>query len=87
MTMKECYKMMLAQYPNTPVQVEYAMAEFRPEPCGVYAENIGHFYGKTWDAAWDAMKNRNNPVQAPPDEEYDCPVHGKLGGIDECPRC
>jgi exonuclease I len=22
-----------------------------------------------------------------PDEEYDCPIHGKLGGIDECPRC
>lgn len=22
-----------------------------------------------------------------PEEEYDCPIHGKLGGIDECPRC
>ena len=21
------------------------------------------------------------------DEEFDCPIHGKLGGIDECPRC
>lgn len=21
------------------------------------------------------------------DEEYDCPIHGELGGIDECPRC
>jgi hypothetical protein len=21
------------------------------------------------------------------DDEYDCPIHGKLGGIDECPRC
>jgi len=21
------------------------------------------------------------------EEEYDCPIHGKLGGIDECPRC
>ena len=20
-------------------------------------------------------------------EEYDCPIHGKLGGIDECPLC
>ncbi len=20
-------------------------------------------------------------------EEYDCPIHGKLGGIGECPRC
>lgn len=20
-------------------------------------------------------------------EEFDCPIHGKLGGIDECPRC
>jgi hypothetical protein len=21
------------------------------------------------------------------DEEYDCPMHGKLGGYDECPKC
>jgi len=21
------------------------------------------------------------------DEEFDCPIHGKLGGIDECPKC
>jgi len=21
------------------------------------------------------------------EEEFDCPIHGKLGGIDECPRC
>jgi hypothetical protein len=21
------------------------------------------------------------------DEIYDCPIHGKLGGIDECPKC
>lgn len=21
------------------------------------------------------------------EEEYDCPIHGKLGGINECPRC
>ena len=21
------------------------------------------------------------------ENEYDCPIHGKLGGIDECPRC
>ena len=21
------------------------------------------------------------------EEEYDCPIHGKLGGIDECPLC
>jgi hypothetical protein len=20
-------------------------------------------------------------------EEYDCPIHGKLGGINYCPRC
>jgi len=23
----------------------------------------------------------------PDDEVYDCPIHGKLGGIDECPLC
>ncbi len=21
------------------------------------------------------------------EEEVDCPIHGKLGGINECPRC
>jgi len=21
------------------------------------------------------------------DEEFNCPIHGKLGGIDECPKC
>ena len=21
------------------------------------------------------------------EEEFDCPIHGKLGGINECPRC
>jgi hypothetical protein len=21
------------------------------------------------------------------EEEYDCPIHGKLGGINECPKC
>jgi hypothetical protein len=25
--------------------------------------------------------------KAEPDKEYDCPIHGKLGGIDECPLC
>lgn len=21
------------------------------------------------------------------EEVFDCPIHGKLGGVDECPRC
>ena len=21
------------------------------------------------------------------EEIFDCPIHGKLGGIDECPKC
>ena len=47
--------------------------------------------GKDWKKLPDGPlrkvfeENENKINEA--EEEYDCPIHGKLGGIDECPRC
>ena len=32
-------------------------------------------------------ERKDNPCKDEPEEVYDCCIHGKLGGIDECPRC
>jgi hypothetical protein len=35
----------------------------------------------------EAMKLEEEIEAEIQDEEFDCPIHGKLGGIDECPKC
>lgn len=39
------------------------------------------------EAIRDAREAAEDRSVIEPEEEYDCPIHGKLGGIDECPRC
>jgi hypothetical protein len=36
---------------------------------------------------YDGREAEQRLAEEEPEEEYDCPIHGKLGGIDECPRC
>lgn len=85
MTMKECYRKIEYRYPNTAISAEFALSTFRPR-CTIYVASVGHFEGQTWDEAMYKLEYKD-AVQEVPEEEYDCPIHGKLGGIDECPKC
>jgi hypothetical protein len=85
MKMREVYEKLVAEYPGRAVSVEYAISTFK-KPCNVYVDTWSQsFDADTWERALDLSENKE--TSCPPDEEYDCPIHGKLGGVDECPRC
>lgn len=51
------------------------------------------FYCERHDRRWDSDKLEecplceNEQVEEYASDLYDCPIHGKLGGENYCPRC
>jgi hypothetical protein len=65
--------------------------ESQTGPCPNYADEIDRIIAEM-EKSIIKILNRLNLFEAIKnyglnDDEYDCPIHGKLGGIDECPRC
>jgi hypothetical protein len=65
--------------------------ESQTGPCPNYADDIDRIIAEM-EKSIIKILNRLNLFEAIKnyglnDDEYDCPIHGKLGGIDECPRC
>ena len=61
---------------------KWAIEEHPPIP-------VGPWYGCNHPDAPEDMTYHmegEDPDNCPLDE-YDCPIHGKCGGHDECPRC